>query len=230
MIRYGHWGRPVLVFPSERGRAWDYENNGMVGAVADLVDGGRCKLYCVDSFDEQTWSDDSLPLEERARRHGAYASWIIDRVVPWIGQDSPGAERRGRHRLLDGRLPRPPARPHPCRSLPRRDLPERQLRPRGMERLGRPRRGGVLHQPQRLRRPPARRPPRLAEAAAARRARRRRGPVGDPPDPLAAVGSPPRRAAGREGHPHELDVWGHDSAHDWDWWRKQIAHHLPRFV
>ena len=29
--------------------------------------------------------------------------------------------------------------------------------------------------------------------------------------------------------PHELDVWGFDSAHDWPWWRKQLAHHLPRF-
>ena len=32
------------------------------------------------------------------------------------------------------------------------------------------------------------------------------------------------------GIPHELDIWGHDSAHDWPWWRKQLAHHLPRFV
>ena len=75
VIRYGHWGRPVLVFPSERGRAWDYESNGMVGAIGDLVEARALQLYCVDSFDEQTWSDSSLPLEERARRHGAYASW-----------------------------------------------------------------------------------------------------------------------------------------------------------
>jgi len=27
----------------------------------------------------------------------------------------------------------------------------------------------------------------------------------------------------------ELDVWGTDVAHDWPWWRRQIAHHLPRF-
>jgi esterase/lipase superfamily enzyme len=33
-----------------------------------------------------------------------------------------------------------------------------------------------------------------------------------------------------KGIPHELDVWGDDSAHDWDWWAKQVAHHLPRFV
>jgi esterase/lipase superfamily enzyme len=30
--------------------------------------------------------------------------------------------------------------------------------------------------------------------------------------------------------PHELDLWGHDSAHDWPWWQRQLAHHLPRFA
>jgi len=29
---------------------------------------------------------------------------------------------------------------------------------------------------------------------------------------------------------HELDLWGHDVPHDWPSWRRQIAHHLPRFV
>jgi esterase/lipase superfamily enzyme len=33
-----------------------------------------------------------------------------------------------------------------------------------------------------------------------------------------------------KGIPHELDVWGDDSPHDWPAWQRQIAHHLPRFV
>jgi esterase/lipase superfamily enzyme len=33
-----------------------------------------------------------------------------------------------------------------------------------------------------------------------------------------------------KGIRHELDLWGHDSAHDWPWWQRQLAHHLPRFV
>ena len=90
MIAYGHWGRPVLVFPSEAGRAADFEANGMVDAVADLLDAGRVKLYCVDSYDAASWSDRSIPLEERARRHGAYESWILDQVVPWIHGDCGG--------------------------------------------------------------------------------------------------------------------------------------------
>ena len=40
VIAYGHWGRPVLVFPTEAGRACDFESNGMVDAVADLLDAG----------------------------------------------------------------------------------------------------------------------------------------------------------------------------------------------
>jgi esterase/lipase superfamily enzyme len=87
---YGHWGRPVLVFPSEQGRAVDFENNGMVDAVADLVEVGRVKLYCVDSFDAMSWSNRDLPLEERAQRHGAYEAWVLDEVVPRVHSDCGG--------------------------------------------------------------------------------------------------------------------------------------------
>ena len=27
----------------------------------------------------------------------------------------------------------------------------------------------------------------------------------------------------------ELDLWGFDVSHDWEWWQRQLAHHLPRF-
>ena len=91
VIRYGHWGRPVVVFPSEQGRAWDYENNGMIDAISNLIQGGRVKVYCVDSFDHVTWSDRSQPLEERARRHGAYANWITEHVMPAVAADSGGS-------------------------------------------------------------------------------------------------------------------------------------------
>ena len=136
VIRYGHYGRPVLVFPSERGRAWDYENNGMVEAVRFLIDDGRVKLYCVDAFDDLSWSDNWISLEDRARRHGAYATWITDTVTGWIGADSPGAGDAvvtgcslGAYHALQFALTR-------ARPVPGRDLPVRQLRPVHLARLG----------------------------------------------------------------------------------------------
>ena len=90
VIRYGHWGRAVLAFPSEQGKAWDFENNGMIGAVSNLIDEGRLKVYCVDSYDAASWSNRNIPLEERARQHGRYESWMLNEVVPWIYRDCGG--------------------------------------------------------------------------------------------------------------------------------------------
>ena len=67
------------------------EDKGLVAALAPLVDVGRIKLYGVDAFDDQGWSDPWLPLEERARREIAYQDWITGPVCEWIGADSPGA-------------------------------------------------------------------------------------------------------------------------------------------
>ncbi len=90
VIAYGHWGRPLLVFPSQQGRAWDYENNGMIGVLGDLIEGGRLKVYCVDSYDADSWDMSDLPLEERAQRHGGYEDWIVNHVVPFIHLDCGG--------------------------------------------------------------------------------------------------------------------------------------------
>jgi esterase/lipase superfamily enzyme len=78
VVIHGHYGRPVLVFPSEGGNAWDFENNGMLAAVGDVVEAGRAKVYCVDAFDSG----------ERWR----YESWIIDQVAPFIHDDLGGAQ------------------------------------------------------------------------------------------------------------------------------------------
>ena len=156
VIRYGHWGRPVLVFPSERGRAWDFENNGMVDAVADLIDAGRVKLYCVDSLRRGVLVRPDVPIEERARRHGRYESWIVDDVVPWI-YETPAASRAsitlgcslGAFHAANFAFKR-------ADLFPLAIVLVRQLRPVALARLGRARRRGVLQQPAGLRRRPAR--------------------------------------------------------------------------
>ena len=90
VVSYGHWGRPLLAFPSEQGSATDWEDRGMVGAIEALLEAGRVKLYCVASYDSESWHAPGLSLEERARRHGAYEDWIASQVVPWIHDDCGG--------------------------------------------------------------------------------------------------------------------------------------------
>jgi esterase/lipase superfamily enzyme len=229
VIRYGHFGRPVLVFPSERGRAWDYENNGMVDAVRSLIDAGRVKLYCVDSFDDLSWSDNWLPLEERAHRHGAYAGWITGAVTEWIGSDSPGASDAivtgcslGAYHALQFALTRADLFPVAiCQSG--------NYDPSLWHAWGE--RGEAAY----FTNPTDYIPQLSGDHLSWLRERVQIVlTVGEGAWEVHPTSSLPetRRMAGllaERGIPHELDVWGHDSAHDWPWWQRQIAHHLSRF-
>ena len=53
---YGHAGRPVLAFPSQDGRFFDFKNNGMIDCIAHLIEAGRVQVFCCDSIDRETWS------------------------------------------------------------------------------------------------------------------------------------------------------------------------------
>ncbi|KPJ74665.1 MAG: transposase [Deltaproteobacteria bacterium SG8_13] len=81
---YGHWGKPYIVFPCSRGRYFDYEGMGMIAAIANFIDDGRIKLFCVDSIDAESWYDFSIPAGRRNDRHEAYVRYITTEVIPFI--------------------------------------------------------------------------------------------------------------------------------------------------
>jgi esterase/lipase superfamily enzyme len=81
---YGSGGQPLVAFPSQNGRFYDFEGFGMVDAVAHLLAEGRLTLYCVDGVDWQSWTNQSAPIEERARRHEAYDRYLAETFVPEV--------------------------------------------------------------------------------------------------------------------------------------------------
>ena len=82
VIRHGHYGRPVLVFPREGGRAEDFADNGMVSAVQWLVDEGRVTFFCVDAFDAGAPSGQSVSAAKSAQDHVVYQGWLEQAVIP----------------------------------------------------------------------------------------------------------------------------------------------------
>ena len=56
-MRWGTFGRPVLVFPSAGGDAEEIERFGLVDACGQLLAEGRVKLYSVDSVAGQAMID-----------------------------------------------------------------------------------------------------------------------------------------------------------------------------
>jgi esterase/lipase superfamily enzyme len=227
VLAYGHWGRPVLAFPSQQGECWQYEERGMVAAVDDLLDAGRVKLYCVDSYDSWSWHDTGLPLEERARRHGTYEWWILDRVVPFIQDDSGGPTEIAVTGVSFGAY-------HAANfALKRADLFPLAICHSGVydvSVVGWGERGDAVY---------FNNPMDYAAHLGGDHLDWLRGRLsflllcgqGQWEDTTGALESTKRFAGllGEKGIRHELDLWGHDVPHDWPSWRAQLAHHMPRF-
>lgn len=91
---YGHWGVPFIVFPSSRGRFFDYEGMGMIDAIAGTIDTGKIKLFTVDSVDDESWYNFNASPWERNERHEAYDRYIIDEVIPFIRSHCGAADQR----------------------------------------------------------------------------------------------------------------------------------------
>jgi esterase/lipase superfamily enzyme len=228
VLAYGHYGLPVLVLASDSGYAHDFEANGMLGAVSDLVEAGRAKIYCIDSFESGSWRRSDLPREERAREHLRFESFVVDHVAPLIHADCGGPLDVLVAGVSFGAF-------HAANlTLRRGDLFPRALCMSGsydLSDLGWGERGDTFY---------FNNPIDYVAHLNGDHLEWLRGRVkltlvvgqGAWEDESASGAlSSTRRFAGLladKGIPHELDVWGHDSAHDWPWWRRQIAYHLPR--
>ena len=52
---YGHWGTPLLAFPTSGGDEHEMEGQGMVAALSEYIEGGRIKLFTVGSNGDQSF-------------------------------------------------------------------------------------------------------------------------------------------------------------------------------
>ena len=227
IIAYGHHGRPLLVFPSERGNVMDYEDRQMIDSVAHLIDEGRLKVYCIDSFDSASWSRPDIDLEERARLHGLYEDWVINQVVPWIHGDCRGALDIMTTGCSFGAY-------HAANfALKRADLFPLAICQSGVyeiSNIGHGNRGDAFY---------FNNPMDYVANLEGDHLQWLRGRVSillicgqgqweDTTGSLASTKAFASRLADK-GLRYELDLWGHDVPHDWPSWRNQIAHHMPRF-
>ena len=212
VLVFGHWGRSVLVFPSAERSRYEWEEHGMVDAVRDLIDAGRVKLYCVDSWDSGTWWDEWLPREERARRHEAYERWVLERVEG--DEIITAGVSMGAYHAANVALRHPHRFPLALCLSGVYDVSG----------LGWGERGDSVYfnnpvdYVQGLDGSPA------SLVLVAGRGRWE--------DTTGALEQTLRFSAllRDRGIRHELDVWGEDSPHDWPAWRAQLAKHLPRLV
>jgi len=227
VIAYGHYGRSLIAFPSENGEVSDWEDRGMVHVLGPLLEQGRLKLYCVPSFDRESWTRGDLPLEERARRHGHYEWWVLTRMMPFVQTDSHSADA-----LVAGCSFGAYHAANFC--LKRADLFPLAICMSGVYDVsvqGGGERGEAVY----FNNPMDYVANTTGDHLDWLRSRASLLLIcgqGQWEDTTGALDSTRRFAGllGEKGIRYELDLWGHDVPHDWPSWQRQIAHHVPRFT
>jgi esterase/lipase superfamily enzyme len=81
---YGEGGRPVLVFPCQDGRFYEFEDFGMLPVVERFLSERRYVFITVDSLDAESWANRAAHPADRARRHEDYDRYICSEVVPFM--------------------------------------------------------------------------------------------------------------------------------------------------
>ena len=89
LLVFGHGGVAAVVFPTSRGRFYEFEDRGMVHALNDHLDGGRLQLFCVDSVDGESWYNRGVGPDWRVARQVQYEHYVLRDVLPLIRQKNP---------------------------------------------------------------------------------------------------------------------------------------------
>src|SRR5262249_55622107 len=85
--RWGHYGAPVLLFPSAGGDYEEVDRFHLVRAVAPLIDAGRIKVFSVDGVAARAWLRGTESPADCLRSQSAYDAYVDQEVVPVIRRD-----------------------------------------------------------------------------------------------------------------------------------------------
>lgn len=87
LVRWGHYGTPVLLFPTAGGDAEEVERFHLVAALRGLIDAGRIKVYSTDSIAGRAWISQEHSGEYCSLVQTLFDAFIYNEVVPAIRND-----------------------------------------------------------------------------------------------------------------------------------------------
>ena len=79
---FGDSGHLMVAFGPQNGHTYDFRNFGMVDSVQPWIESGKLRVLCVDSIDEETWSNEWGDPRSRLEQQERWFSYITDELLP----------------------------------------------------------------------------------------------------------------------------------------------------
>ncbi len=84
----GHWGFPVLMFPTSMGNAYQNRDSGLLKSVEGYINEGKIKAYNIASLDNETFYGKRLPAHIKIYNYEIYTKFLIEELIPEIQKQS----------------------------------------------------------------------------------------------------------------------------------------------
>lgn len=83
LLIFGHAGARALIFPTSKGKFYEWEDRGMMsGVFGHAIRNGWLQCYCVDSVDAESWYNWGAHPGYRAWRQTQYDTYLYTEVLP----------------------------------------------------------------------------------------------------------------------------------------------------
>jgi esterase/lipase superfamily enzyme len=94
VVRWGHYGRPVIIFPTAGGDAEEIERMLVIDVLGELIEAGRIKVYSCDSVAGYAMVRGDGSPRYRAALLNGFHGFVREEMIPaiWADCDTPGAE------------------------------------------------------------------------------------------------------------------------------------------
>ena len=84
IVVHGHWGPPMILFPTSGGDEEEYERQGLIGAIGDAIEAGRVKTFCVGVNHGDSFANRGAHPRHRSWMQRQYDEYIRQEVIPFV--------------------------------------------------------------------------------------------------------------------------------------------------
>ena len=87
LVRWGHYGLPVLLFPTAGGDAEEIERMWVIDVLSGLIEAGRIKVYSCDSLAGAALASKEGSVAHRCWMLNQFHEFVAHEAVPAIRTD-----------------------------------------------------------------------------------------------------------------------------------------------
>ena len=84
IVVFGHWGQPLVTFPTSGGNEWEMRDMGIVGTLAEFIDAGRIKVFSVNHNASESFYNRGAHPYHRSWMQRMYDEYLREEVVPFV--------------------------------------------------------------------------------------------------------------------------------------------------